>query len=79
MNRWRDDEEPDGPCRVCDGEPVSEWFTDCAVCHATGRITTRQKNRRWLKIVAVKLLKVIVIIALFYLLRGVFVYVTQRL
>jgi ABC-type transport system involved in multi-copper enzyme maturation permease subunit len=42
-------------------------------------ITTRQKNRRWLKIVAVKLLKVIVIIALFYLLRGVFVYVTQRL
>ena len=79
MQRWRDDEEPDGPCRTCDGEPVTECFTDCGLCHATGRITTRQRNRRWLKIVGVKLLKVIVIIALFYLLRGVFVYVMQRL
>lgn len=79
MHRWREDEEPDGPCPVCDGEPVSDWFTDCELCHATGHITTRQRNRRWLKIVAVKLLKVIVIIALFYLLRGAFVYLTKRL
>ena len=79
MQRCREDEEPDGPCQVCDGEPVSEWYSDCELCHATGRISTRQRNRRWLKIVAVRLLKVIVIIALFYLLRGTLIYVTQRL
>lgn len=79
MQRWRDEEEPDGPCQVCDGEPVSEWFTDCELCHATGRISTRQRNRRWLKIVVLKLLKVIVIIALFYLLLGAFVYLTKKL
>lgn len=79
MQRWTEDEEPDGPCRVCDGEPVSEWFTDCELCHATGRITTHQRNRRWLKIVAVKLLKVIVIVALIYFLLGAFVYFTKML
>ena len=79
VQRWRDDKEPDGPCRVCDGEPVSEWSTDCELCHATGRITAQQRNRRWLKILAMKLLKVIVIIVLLYLLRGTLIYVTQRL
>jgi RecJ-like exonuclease len=76
---WTEEDKPDGPCRVCGGEAVSERFTDCGLCHATGRITTRQRNRRWLKIVALKLLKVIGIIALFYLLLAVFVYVTKRL
>ena len=79
MHRWTEDEEPDGPCQVCHGVAVSEKSADCQLCHATGHITTRQRNRRWLKIVALKLLKVIVIISLFYLLLGVFVYVTQRL
>jgi len=79
MHRWRDEEEPDGPCQVCDGDPVEEWFTDCELCHATGRISTRQRNRRWLKIVAVKLLKVGVVFALFYLLRGALVYFAKQL
>lgn len=79
VQRWTDEEERYGPCRVCYGEPVSEWFTDCELCQTTGRITTRQRNRRWLKIVAVKLFKLILTIALIWLLLGTFVYITQRL
>lgn len=79
MHRWRDDGETDGPCRVCNGEPISEWLTDCRLCHATGRIFTRQRNLRWLKIVALQLLKVMVIIALFYLLQGALIYLTKKL